>query len=79
MKDIKEIILRLLLTLGCLIIIFLIAIILLGEYKMKDFCSSGNGTYFGSENCVKIIDGEAVRYGVSKIEDKYYLYKWASK
>lgn len=49
------------------------------DYEYNKFCKENNGKYMNYDNCVKINDGEAIRYGITKIDNKYYLYKWGTK
>lgn len=47
------------------------------ETKYHLFCDSKHGQYFSFDKCIKVIDGEAVRYGIAEINDRFYLYRWA--
>jgi hypothetical protein len=49
------------------------------DYEYNKFCKENDGKYMNYDNCVKINDGEAIRYGITKIDNKYYLYKWGTK
>lgn len=65
-----------------LVLIGMIALSVFAIYddtKRENICKANKGDYVSTDNCLILEDGIMVRYGIARTNNKYVLYRWATK